>query len=140
MRACSASDLEDMSLGACSIMAPMPIPMILRARLRIPVIGAPMFIVSKGVDGTIVLSGAMSTAGNYLRGSVMNIGMDPDRLAAAGRASKNCGGGNPEVKAWKDVWSAGQSVSGIHEIEAVATLVERMSSEYEAARTRIRCG
>ena len=33
-------------------------------------------------------------------------------------------GGNTELKAWKDIWSAGQSVSGIHEVEAVAALVD----------------
>jgi nitronate monooxygenase len=46
-------------------------------------------------------------------------------------------GGNTELKAWKDIWSAGQSVSGIHEVEDVAALVERMLAEYRAARARL---
>ena len=32
-------------------------------------------------------------------------------------------GGNAEFKAWRDIWSAGQSVSGIHGIETVEALV-----------------
>jgi nitronate monooxygenase len=79
--------------------------------------------------------------GNYLRGSVANTGMDPDKLPEADKTKMNFGtGGNTELKAWRDIWSAGQSVSGIHEVEGVATLVDRMASEYHAARTRIQCG
>jgi nitronate monooxygenase len=44
---------------------------------------------------------------------------------------------NTALKAWKDIWSAGQSVSGVHEIETVAALVEKMSREYQASRARI---
>jgi nitronate monooxygenase len=79
--------------------------------------------------------------GNYLRGSVVNAGMDPDKLPAADKTKMNFGtGGNTDLKAWKDIWSAGQSVSGIHEIETVDALVDRMAGEYDAARARIRCG
>jgi nitronate monooxygenase len=46
-------------------------------------------------------------------------------------------GGNTELKAWRDIWSAGQSVSGIHDIETVEALVDGMAGEYEAARARI---
>src|ERR1700722_5102380 len=78
-------------------------------------------------------------SGNYLRGSVMNAGMDPDKLPEADKTKINFGtGGNTDLKAWKDIWSAGQSVSGIHEIVTVESLVDRMASEYDAARARIR--
>jgi nitronate monooxygenase len=79
--------------------------------------------------------------GNYLRASVAQTGMDPDNLPAADKTTMNFGtGGNTERKAWKDIWSAGQSVSGIHDVETVAGLVDRLASEYAAARTRIQCG
>ncbi len=79
--------------------------------------------------------------GNYLRGSVANAGMDPDNLPAADKSTMNFGtGGNTAVKAWKDIWSAGQSVSGIHAVETVDSLIERMAGEYDAARTRLSCG
>jgi nitronate monooxygenase len=77
-------------------------------------------------------------AGNYLRGSVVKTGMDPDKLPEADKTKMNFGtGGNTELKAWKDIWSAGQSVSGIHDVPTVAALVERMAGEYEAARAHI---
>jgi nitronate monooxygenase len=45
--------------------------------------------------------------------------------------------GSHEFKAWRDVWSAGHSVSGVHEVSSVSALVERMAAEYEAARSRL---
>jgi len=80
-------------------------------------------------------------AGNYLRGSVVRAGLDPDNLPAADKTKMNFGsGGNTPLKAWKDIWSGGQSVSGIHGIDPVDVLIDRMSVEYDAARARIRCG
>jgi nitronate monooxygenase len=79
--------------------------------------------------------------GNYLRGSVMKTGMDPDNLPDADKTVMNFGSsGNTELKAWKDIWSAGQSVSGIHEVETVQALIDRMANEYEATRVRLLCG
>jgi nitronate monooxygenase len=72
--------------------------------------------------------------GNYLRGSVTRAGLDPDKLPEADKTKMNFGtGGNTAAKAWRDIWSGGQSVSGIHDIESVAVLVSRMESEYAAA-------
>lgn len=78
--------------------------------------------------------------GNYLRGSVAQTGLDPDRLPTADKSTMNFGaGGNTKLKAWKDIWSAGQSVSGIHEVESVNSLVAKLTREYAAARARIQC-
>jgi nitronate monooxygenase len=80
-------------------------------------------------------------SGNYLRGSVARAGMDPDKLPQADKAKMNFGsGGNTELKAWRDIWSAGQSVSGIHDVETVGNLIDRMASEYDATRMKIQCG
>jgi len=73
--------------------------------------------------------------GNYLRGSVVRAGLDPDHLPEADKTKMNFGtGGNTAAKAWRDIWSAGQSVSGIHEVDGVSALVARMEGEYAAAR------
>lgn len=73
-------------------------------------------------------------AGNYLRASVAQTGLDPDKLPEADKTKMNFGsGGNTGLKAWKDIWSAGQSVSGIESVEPVGSLVTRMEGEYRAA-------
>src|ERR1700683_3991406 len=91
-----------------------------------------MLIESRGEDivYTSLFSGVL---GNYLRGSVIRAGLDPDKLPEADKTKMNFGtGGASEFKAWRDIWSAGQSVSGIHDIEAVQTLVDGMAENYQA--------
>jgi nitronate monooxygenase len=98
-------------------------------------------LVDSSAEDIVYTSLFSGISGNYLRGSVANAGMDPDKLPEADKAKMNFGsGGNTSVKAWRDIWSAGQSVSGIHEIETVETLVERLAREYAAARERLQCG
>ena len=39
----------------------------------------------------------------------------------------------PDPKRWKDIWSAGHSVSGVADVPSVAELIERTKAEYDAA-------
>jgi nitronate monooxygenase len=96
-----------------------------------------MLVDSRGED--IVYTSLFSgVAGNYLRGSIARAGLDPDNLPEADKTKMNFAtGGTAEFKAWRDIWSAGQSVSGIRGVETVEALVNRMAGEYEAARARI---
>ena len=96
-----------------------------------------MLIDSRAED--IVYTNLFSgVSGNYLKGSIARAGFDPDKLPEADKTKMNFGsGGKSEVKAWRDIWSAGQSVSGIHDVETVEALVSGMEAEYEAARTRL---
>src|SRR6202790_4324005 len=90
-----------------------------------------MLVDSRGED--IVYTSLFSgVAGNYLRGSVIRAGVDPDKLPEADKTKMNFGtGGASEFKAWRDIWSAGQSVSGIHDIASVAALVDGMARDYQ---------
>jgi nitronate monooxygenase len=74
--------------------------------------------------------------GNYLRASISRGGFDPDHLAEGEKKAMNFASG-AAPKAWKDIWGAGQSVSGIHRIESVAALVDRMAAEYREALERL---
>jgi nitronate monooxygenase len=99
-----------------------------------------MLIDSRGED--IVYTSLFSgVAGNYLRGSVARAGLDPDKLPEADKTKMNFGtGGGSEFKAWRDIWSAGQSVSGIRRVETVAALVDDMEREYQAIRQHMMKG
>jgi nitronate monooxygenase len=96
-----------------------------------------MLVDSRGED--IVYTSLFSgIPGNYLRGSVAHAGLDPDQLPEADKSKMNFGtGSDAKFKAWKDIWSAGQSVSGIHDVATVQSLVDGMAQEYEAARAQI---
>jgi nitronate monooxygenase len=73
--------------------------------------------------------------GNYLRSSIINAGMDPDNLPEADKNAMNFG--SSAAKAWKDIWGAGQSVSGIESVESVQVIVDRMVEEYAAVKARL---
>jgi nitronate monooxygenase len=92
-----------------------------------------MLVDSRGED--IVYTSLFSgVAGNYLRGSVARAGLDPDKLPEADKSKMNFGTeGSSEFKAWRDIWSAGQSVSGIHGVESVAALVDGLERQYHTA-------
>ncbi len=78
----------------------------------------------------IVYTPAVSgVPGNFLRPSLLAAGVDPDRPA---RAEFDFGTG--EVKAWRDVWSAGQGVGEIRDIPTVADLVATLDADYRAVR------
>jgi nitronate monooxygenase len=93
-------------------------------------------LVTSGAEDIVYTSLFSGVAGNYLRGSIVNAGLDPDKLPAGSKDTMNFGGGGA-VKAWKDIWGAGQSVSGIHDVPSVAALVDRIAAEYQAALARL---
>ena len=76
--------------------------------------------------------------GSYLRGSIVNAGLDPDNLEEADKSAMNFGsGGSSKAKAWKDIWGAGQGVGSMHDIPTVNELVLRMEKEYRETLSRL---
>ena len=72
--------------------------------------------------------------GSYLKGSVINAGLDPDDLPDADKSAMNFGSaGNTDKKAWKDIWGAGQGVGSMHEVQSTRDLILRMETEYKSA-------
>ncbi|MCH7830962.1 MAG: nitronate monooxygenase [Proteobacteria bacterium] len=73
-------------------------------------------------------------AGSYLKGSIINAGMDPDNLPeSSGKAMSFSSAGGPDAKAWKDIWGAGQGVGDIHSILPAREIVLQLEQEYKAA-------
>jgi nitronate monooxygenase len=75
--------------------------------------------------------------GNYLKGSIVAAGMDPDNLPVSDPSKMNFGGGENSAKAWKDIWGCGQGIGAIKEITSAAELVARLKREYLAAKLRL---
>lgn len=96
-----------------------------------------MLVDSKSAD--IVYSSLFSGIhGSYLRGSIANAGFDPDNLPEGDKAAMDFGKRDKaEVKAWRDIWSAGQGVGNIDDIPPARELVLRMEQEYNDARQRL---
>jgi len=75
--------------------------------------------------------------GNYLKGSITATGMDPDALPVADPSKMDFDQAVSGPKAWKEIWGAGQGVGAVKAVVPVAELVDRLESEYRAARQRL---
>lgn len=91
-----------------------------------------MLIESEAADliYTDVFSGIPA---NMLRPSIRQHGLDPDNLPPKNALdiSKEL---NPDLKAWRDIWSAGQGVGSIHDAPSAADLVATLEADYEQAK------
>lgn len=67
----------------------------------------------------------------WLKASLRANGLDLDRLPKP--TKRGTDHLPPEVKPWKNLWSAGQGIGLIHDIPSVAELVRRLQVEYVAA-------
>ncbi|MBM3367176.1 MAG: nitronate monooxygenase [Betaproteobacteria bacterium] len=76
--------------------------------------------------------------GNYLKHSVVAAGFDPLNLPKSDPSKMNFGtGGGAEKKVWRDIWSAGQGVGQIDSVTPTAQVVDKLATEYLAARRRL---
>jgi len=76
--------------------------------------------------------------GNYLRQSIVAAGLDPDNLPQSDPSAMNFGSGGSEAKkAWRDIWGCGQGIGAVHRVESAAAIVDRLASEYAAAKMTI---
>lgn len=91
-----------------------------------------MLINSRAED--IILSASLTgVPANWLRASLVAAGLDPKAMPE--KSDMNLG--RPEdsaKKRWRDVWSAGQGVGAVHDVEPVAAIVDRLAREYASVK------
>ncbi|MGW5161366.1 NAD(P)H-dependent flavin oxidoreductase [Nonomuraea wenchangensis] len=97
------------------------------------------FVVESELDDIHLTNALSGLETNLLRRSLLAQGLDPAEFGLGPKrfsmtALEGREGGAP--KRWRDIWSAGHSVSGVLDVPSVAALVDRLAAEYaEAART-----
>jgi len=97
--------------------------------------GYKQMIVDSSSEDIIYTSLFTGVNGNYLRGSIIAAGMDPDQLGQGDPSQMNFGSStNGSTKAWKDIWGCGQGIGAVKEITTTAALVHRLKTEYQLAR------
>ena len=101
-------------------------------------------LVESRLDDVLLTRAFTGLETNMLRPSIAAAGLDPDDLPMRGaidigkdinvveRERSNAQGGS--AKRWKDIWSAGHSVSGVSDVPSVAELVERTAAEYASVQ------
>jgi len=92
-------------------------------------------LVQSRLDDVLLTRAFTGLETNMLRPSITAAGLDPDSLPERGAIdiAKDINAAErerPNAKRWKDVWSAGHSVSGVVDVPSVAELVERTAGEY----------
>jgi nitronate monooxygenase len=92
----------------------------------------------EGTSDDIVYSSLFTGVhGNYLKRSIRNAGMDPDKLPQGDSSTMSFGGGDSAKKAWKDIWGSGQGIGAIKQVVPAGVLVDRLRREYEDALRRV---
>lgn len=87
--------------------------------------------------GDIVYSNLFTGVhGNYLKGSIVAAGLDPDALPESDPSKMNFG--SSSSKAWRDIWGAGQGVGAVKQVLPTKDVVARLTREYQAARERLK--
>jgi nitronate monooxygenase len=92
-------------------------------------------IVSSSSDDIVYSNLFTGVHGNYLKGSIVKAGLDPENLPESDPSKMNFGG--DARKAWKDIWGCGQGIGAIDAVVPTRVLVERLGTEYAAARRRV---
>jgi nitronate monooxygenase len=92
-------------------------------------------LVASSADDILLTKAITGLATNMLRPSLVNAGLDPDHLPERGAIdiAKDISIEGREKRQWKDIWSAGHSVSGVNAIESVAELVSQLERDYRTA-------
>jgi nitronate monooxygenase len=92
-------------------------------------------LVSSSADDILLTRAFTGLQTNMLRPSIVAAGLDPDNLPARGEIdiSKDISVEGREAnrpKRWKDIWSAGHSVSGVQEVLSTAEVVAQTEREF----------
>lgn len=97
-------------------------------------------LVESSADDILLTRAFTGLQTNMLRPSIVAAGLDPDHLPERGAINVasdiSAEARAAQPKRWRDIWSAGHSVSGIDAVMGVDEVVARTLAEYDAARER----
>jgi len=86
-------------------------------------------VVESAAEDIVYTSHFTGVPGNYLKPSIRRAGLDPDHLSEADSSKMDFS----QVKAWKEIWGAGQGIGVVGATLPAAAVVERLIREYDAA-------
>lgn len=96
-------------------------------------------IVDSRADDIVYTNSFSGVHGNYLKPSIVNVGLDPSQLERGDPSKMDFGTGEDGgkatgPKAWRDIWSAGQGIGAVKQIQSTGAFVARLSTEYQIAK------
>ena len=98
--------------------------------------GYKRMIVDSGLDDIKLTRAFTGLETNMIRQSIEEAGLDPDNLPERDMidVSKDLDPANQDKRRYRDIWSAGHTAGGVHDVPTVHDLVDRLKQEYEKAR------
>ena len=95
-------------------------------------------VVESGAEDVVYSSYFTGVKGNYLRGSIIASGLDPDNLPEADPSKMDFGSDpNSEAKAWRDIWGSGQGIGALGTQQSTAELVDALAVQFDAAKQQL---
>lgn len=70
---------------------------------------------------------------NYLIPSLVKAGIHLDELPKEGKMKLE----NPDIRAWRDIWSAGQGVGTVRKIQTIEEIINELKVQYKMAKEKI---
>lgn len=86
-------------------------------------------LVQSTIDDIVFSDHFTGVHANYLKASLEQAGIDVAALTSKGHVDMDLGNTN----SWKDIWSAGHGVGGIHSIPNIEELATQLINEYKTA-------
>jgi nitronate monooxygenase len=84
-------------------------------------------ITESAIEDVIYTDSISGVNANFLKKSIEKAGVDPTKP----KGSEDFSDLHAGSAAWKDIWSAGQGVTGIKDIPSVSEMVARLQKEYQ---------
>jgi nitronate monooxygenase len=96
-------------------------------------------IVDSGAEDVVYSNYFTGVKGNYLRGSIVASGLDPDNLPESDPTKMDFGSDpDSDAKAWRDIWGSGQGIGALGTQRTTAELVETFAAQFETAKAELR--
>jgi len=92
-------------------------------------------LIEGGAADVHVTSAMSGTPASFLKTSLMQAGLDPEALALR-QPQIHVSPDGQVLKPWKEIWSAGQGISGIEAVLPAAELVAQLAREYRTSLRR----
>ncbi len=96
--------------------------------------GFRQMIVDGRADDIVTTNCFTGVDANFLRPSLLEHGLDPAHLKRPEGKEINISGGGDNVKAWKEIWSAGQGIGAVTRSEPAGDYIDWLAEDYARAR------
>ncbi|MGH1482148.1 MAG: NAD(P)H-dependent flavin oxidoreductase [Geminicoccales bacterium] len=99
--------------------------------------GYKQMIAASAADDIFYTSYFTGVPGNYLKPAIVAQGLDPDNLPERDPSTMNFSSSASKPKSWKDIWGAGQGIGAVHDVIPSTKFIDRLETEYQAAKGRL---